>query len=105
MKIPSKIKIGGHKYQVIFPYVFTERTDRGGDCDFQRNVIRIADSVGTMKCADSTIMVTLIHEVLHAIDNTSGHAIFSGEYGENEIEGLSEGIYQVLVDNNFLKGD
>ena len=89
----------------MYPYVFTERQDRGGDCDFQKKVIRVSGTTGCKKRADSAITVTLIHEILHAIDHLIGHGIFSGEYGENEIEGLSEGIYQVLVDNNFLKGD
>ena len=47
--------------------------------------------------------MSFIHEVLHAIDMSTGHKTFVGDEGENKMEALSEGIYQVLVDNDFLK--
>lgn len=103
MKIPSKIKIGGHQYKIIFPYVFTERFDRCGDHDFSTKTIRITETEGDVKRANSGIVVTLIHEILHAIDGNSGYDMFYGEEGEKRIEAISEGIYQVLVDNPELK--
>ena len=103
MNLPSKIKIGGHQYSVVFPYVFTERFDRCGDHDGSTNTIRIADNEFNVKRADSSITVTLIHEILHAIDQTTGHDMFQGSEGEKHIEALSEGIYQVLIDNPELR--
>lgn len=102
--IPKKLKIGGHEYEIIFPYVFTERFDRCGDHDFELKRIRITEYDGNQKRPESGIMVTFIHEVLHAIDCTSGHCMFRGDDGEKYTEALSEGLYQVLVDNGYLKG-
>ena len=104
MKIPSTLKIGGHQYKIVFPYVFTERFDRCGDHDFSTKTIRITESDGDIKRANSGIVVTLIHEILHAIDQTTGHDMFRGNEGEKHIEALSEGIYQVLINNPELKG-
>ena len=103
MKIPKTIKIGGHQYTVIFPYVFTERFDQCGDHDGSTKTIRITDNEYNVKRANSSIIVTLIHEILHAIDQTTGHDMFQGNEGEKHIEALSEGIYQVLMDNPKLK--
>lgn len=102
MKIPKTIKIGGHNYNVNFPYVFTERLDRSGDIDHEGTIIRIAENTSDMPRAKSAIAVTFIHKVLHGLDHLSGYRIFDGEDCENKVEALSEGIYQVLVDNGFL---
>jgi len=102
MNIPKKIKIGGHNYEIIFPYVFTERFDRCGDIDYSKKLIRIAKNDCDEPRIESAIMVTFIHEVLHGIDDLTGHEMFKGENGEKKIEALSEGIYQVLADNGFL---
>jgi len=103
MNLPSKIKIGGHQYVVVFPYVFTERFDRVGDCDYSKNIIRIADSLGNEKRSNSVIITTLIHEILHAIDNVTGQDMFAGDIGDRMVDGLAEGIYQVLIDNPELR--
>ena len=102
MNIPKTLKIGGHIYKIIFPYVFKERYDRVADCDRDACTIRIAEKECEVPRTDSYITVSLIHEVLHAIDNLTGQGIFKGTDGEKKIEGLSEGIYQVLVDNGYL---
>lgn len=104
MRIPKKLKIGGHWIDVIFPYIFTERTDRLADFDFCLKKIRIAEyDLCNEKRALSGIIVSMIHEILHAIDCQNGHQIFEDKIGENALCGLSEGIYQVLIDNGFLK--
>jgi len=103
MKLPKTIKIGGHQYKVVFPYVFTERFDRTGDHDGDSKIIRIVEELGNIKRADSAIIVTLIHEILHAISQVAGNDMFNGDVGETRIEALSEGIYQVLMDNPKLK--
>ena len=103
MNIPKSLKIGGHNYEIVFPYVFTERSDITGQNDFNGKVIRVCDSVDDEKRSDSAIVVTLIHEVLHALDHNTGQRMFMGDNGETKIEALSEGIYQVLADNGYLK--
>ena len=102
MKIPKKLKIGGHWIEIVYPYHFKERTDICGHYDCPVNKIRITDvDLSGNKRAESQIIVSLIHEVLHTVDVISGHEIFTGN--EKAIEGISEGILQVLVDNGFLE--
>lgn len=101
MKIPKKLKIGGHEVKVVFPYHFKERFDLCGQYDDGVKEIRIAEvDGGGGRRAQSGIWVSLIHEILHAIDINSGHGIFKDM--EPAIEGISNGIFQVLVDNGFL---
>lgn len=101
MTIPDKIKVGGKTYKVIYPYNYRERNDRVAHCDTLLDEIMIgADDGNGNKRTDANIIISLIHETLHAIDFDTGHKIFP----ENEaaIEGISHGIYQVLVDNPRL---
>ena len=101
MKIPKSLKIGGHTVEVIYPYGFKERCDLSAQCDHELNEIRVDPFDSShIKKPDSTIMVHFIHEVLHRIDYVSGHKIFRDN--EPAIEGISEGIYQVLVDNHYI---
>ena len=101
--IPKKLKIGGHWYKVKFPYRYQERSDWSGHCDNARKRIYIGndDGNGNLR-AESAIIVTLIHEIYHAIDNLTGHGIFTGPEGEARCEALSEGTFQFLVDNGYL---
>lgn len=99
MNLPDKIKIGGHFYKVLYPYVFTERFDRCGDIDNEKNVIRVTETSYDEERTYSVIMVTFIHELLHGLDHKTGFHMFDSENGEARIEALSEGIYQLLVDN------
>lgn len=102
MKIPKKIKVGGHEIKVLCPYEFRERCDINGSYDKAMGEIRICkvDGGGNPRI-DSEIAVTLLHEILHACDYVSGHRMFEGQDGENKIEGLSEVLYQVLRDNKL----
>ena len=103
MKIPKKIKIGGHWYVVKFPYKFVERVDVFGQIDHPSEEIRIAgvDSGGTPR-AEATIAVTFLHETFHAIDIVTGQDMFVGPEKDKRCIALSEGLYQVFVDNPGL---
>lgn len=106
MKIPEKIKIGGHTYKVKYPYKFEERYDIYGQWNDPKKTIYISEVDGNgVKRAVSSIMVTFIHEILHAIDGMTGLELFlRPKEGEREsAEAVSEAIYQVLVDNGYLK--
>ena len=100
---PKTLKIGAHNVKIVFPYEFKERNDLSGQYDKNMGEIRISkiDSCGNT-CIDSELWVTFLHEVLHAIDHSIGHMMFAGEEGERRLEGLSEGLYQTLNDNNLL---
>jgi len=100
---PATVKIGGHHFSITFPYTFTERNDRSGDICYESNQIRITNQSYDQPRSESAIVVTFIHEILHGIDHMNGYGIFGEDEGEKKISALSEGIYQVLVDNDFLK--
>ncbi len=104
MKLPKTVKVGGHKYKVVFPYIFKERFDSYAQHDYAMKEIRVmgVDS-GGQEMAESGIIVTFIHELLHAVDLTTGHQVFTDN--EPAINGFSECIYQILVDNGWLKKD
>lgn len=105
MKIPDKLKIGGHQYKVIFPYHFKELNSAHGQHDATVNEIRIndLDSAG-IKRADSQISVTLIHEIMHALDRLTGQdRLGDSDNSEKYLACLAEMIYQFLTDNGFLK--
>uniref|UniRef100_A0A6M3ILT9 WLM domain-containing protein n=1 Tax=viral metagenome TaxID=1070528 RepID=A0A6M3ILT9_9ZZZZ len=103
MEIPKKIKIGGRNYNVLFPYNFMERGDIKGQHDGDMEVLRIdsRDIYSHELRPMSSVVVTLIHEVLHAIDYVTGHRVFSEN--EKACEGFSECLYQILVDNGWLE--
>jgi len=103
IRLPKELKIGAHNVEVVFPYKFTERYDINGDYAKAISQIRVAlyDSENN-KRTESEVWVTLFHEILHAIDFSSGQRMFSGEEGENRIEAISEGLYQVMNDNKLL---
>ena len=102
-RLPDSLKIGAHEVKVVFPYPFKERDDLVGQYDKGLGVIRISefDYCGN-KRVESEIWVTFLHEILHAIDYATGHRMFCGGENEPKIEGLSEGLYQVLNDNGLL---
>jgi len=104
MNLPKEIKILGHTVKIIYPYEFTQRTDLCGQWDGGAMEIRIASiDGGGCKRNESTIIPTLIEEVLHGIDMMTGHKIFDSESGHKALNGISEVLYQILLDNGYLE--
>lgn len=100
--LPKKLKIGGKIYAIDFPYKFIERNDLNGQCDSALDILRIgADDGNGHTRSNASVIITFIHEILHAIDYDTGHFVFRDN--ESAIEGFSHSIYQVLVDNGYLK--
>jgi len=97
MKIPPKLKIGAHEYDVI-------RRDDMDDEDFgscrQRKLkIFINDNV-----PQSLQEETMIHEALHSIYMQLGMGTPQGDdKEEQEVQALGHAIYQFLKDKNLLK--
>ena len=92
MKIPNKVKIGGHLYKVEFDKTPKEGTNRGQNCGgFNRanGVISINDNL-----IKSEKEETFIHEILHGMNS---------EFNETVLDSLAQQIYQVLKDNNLLR--
>jgi len=103
MEIPKTLKIGGQTYRVIYPYKFTERIDLRGQCDADLQVIKLSgmDEGGTERPL-CTVIPVFFEEVLHALDMQLGHCIFDSKEGHKALNGLREGIYQVLIDNGYI---
>ena len=99
MRIPKKVKVGGHWYKVHIGYIFKERFDRSGDTDSDIKEIRIAKETLGVPLPKSQVEQVFIHEILHAIDWVYN----SDELEEKQIKRLAEGLYQVLKDNKMLK--
>lgn len=103
MKLPKKVKIGAHEYTVAFPYVFTERYELNGQCDYYDCELRIRDTdSGGVKIQDSMIYTVFLHELIHAIEHT-----FCGERGiaEETVCGLAHGLASVIHDNPGIFSD
>ena len=91
MKIPKKLKIGGH---IIKIEINQELDGKNGETDWKTNTIKICKTV-----PQSQKEGTLIHEIFHVLNTTLGenadhHAL---------IDSLAEQFYQVLADNKLLK--
>ncbi len=101
MKIPKKLKIGGHWYTVKYPYEFTERGDIDGQQDSDALLIKVSDkdSWSHQNRPKSRVAVVFLHEILHACDSFSGHKIFKDK--EGAIEAFGEILFQVLRDNKL----
>ena len=89
MKIPQKLKIGGHTYKVIY-----DKDNSLGEVA----CAKISREKGTI--ALNTVLMrteleaSLFHEIFHAINN---------QLNEVTSESLSQQIYQVLKENKLLK--
>lgn len=86
MRIPTKLKIGGLTWTIEIVEKIDNR-DALGITDPEDLTIKI------QKANVSVMQQTLIHEILHAINYQKDH---------EEIEYLSQALYQVINDNDFL---
>ncbi len=97
MKIPDKIKVGGHEYKVIKGHSFKERADCDGQTDHGDCEIRLSGMMDNRTTCLSRQGATFCHELIHAIDHT-----FNGrKLDEETVDRLGEGLYQVLKDNEI----
>ena len=100
MKIPGEIKIGGHVYAVQ-DHDFMEDDCMGQFFDAAKKIVlRNIDFTGK-ELPLSYKWNTFIHEVLHAIDFLHGESIFNRN--EDSIDAYGDAVYQILVDNGWLK--
>lgn len=83
--IPKKLKIGAHTYKVLVK----ELDVNFGQVDREKNIISISD-----KLPQNQQEVTLIHEILHALNNELDHTF---------LDSLAEQFYQVIKDNKLWK--
>lgn len=91
MKILKEMKIGGHKFKIVQKEL---RSNLMGECDFNKNIISLQKDL-----PQSQKEVTLIHEILHAINSEWDNQI----NGHIFLESIAQQLYQVLNDNKMLK--
>lgn len=99
MNIPSKVKIGPHKYTV------SQNKEADGDNNFMgttnNNLCKISVrlELDGEKVPESQIAETFLHEIIHVID-----LLYDLELKENQIGALAVGLLTTIRDNklNFL---
>ncbi len=89
MRIPKKIKIGGHLYKIVFEKSSGFKENDCAKLDREKGIIFIDAEI-----IQSEKEVSLFHEIFHSIN---------GEMEEKETDFLAQAIYQVLKDNHLLK--
>lgn len=100
---PKKVNILGKEYSIKYVNNPAEvdrnqRESLWGQIDYWKREIRI---YGSRKIQD--IWDTIIHEILHGIDEELHLELFNSEAGEILNERLSMALTDVLFRNNFLR--
>jgi len=95
MKIPKKLKICGLDYTVELRKDFQIKEGLSG----QHQATQCKIILQNNDYNKQVIEQTFFHELLHAIDDNYNNSGLD----ENQVNALSNGIYQVLKDNNLLK--
>jgi len=95
MKIPKSIRIAGHDVRVRQVKSIQKNTFLG-EADHVTNTIYIAQNCHNKKVAKDQIIDTLLHEILHHLDDKLKIGL-----GEKKVTLLSAGLFQVLSDNNI----
>ena len=85
MKLPHRLKIGGHVFTINEEYEGNLEPAAVGKTDWNKSAITVSKDL-----APTHKLQTLIHETLHAIN---------GELSETDVEFLSQAITQVIIDN------
>lgn len=101
MKIPKKLKIIGFEWQVKESQAIADEGNCFGSTHTQNQIIYLEPKSPLQKKEQ-----VLLHEILHAIWWQQGLGIRfkdKKEIEEEVVTTLSQGLYQVLKDNNLLK--
>ena len=101
---PENLKIGAHNYKVKYPYVFDVDNLTGQHCSETKEIrVKGAALTGEPQ-AKTNQFVCFFHEIFHAIDQTYCMESLGLECSKEAlIDSLSEGIVQVLLDNDLYK--
>jgi len=96
MRIPKKIKVAGHWYKIKIDDKGLSKEHLIGQTNNDFKEIRLCKHYKSSRArAKSEIEETLMHEVLHAVDNNYNNNSLT----EKALNRLSQGLYQVLKDN------
>ena len=97
-KLPSKIKIGGMDYKVLYPYEFEDDSSVStGLHEAGTNLIKISEYEDGIKRHPHKILETFIHEIVHAVD----FVYVKYELSEKFVTVFSKGLTGVLLNNNL----
>ena len=104
MKIPKSIEVAGREFQISYPHIFQERLDVFGHTDFATGKVYITNIDSAGKDMDESFSdITFWHELFHMIDRAyCCNMIGQSADKEDMIEGLAQGLFQVLK-SNFKK--
>lgn len=86
MKIPKKIKIGGHIIDVTLDKKYPDEKLHG-ETDYNKNTIMLNANL-----APSQIVATFYHEFLHVVNTELEH---------EKVEYLAQALAQLHIDNNL----
>lgn len=107
INIPKNVKVGAFDYRVVFPYSFSETTERIADISFPVREIRISEKnyhCGDRRVCDEYLFLCFLHEIIHAIDKTNCMELIGRECDKEQlIDAISHGLAQVLLDNNLYE--
>jgi len=96
MKLPNRIKVGGHIFKVIFPYRFQERVDQLAQTNFTSFEIRITDvDINGNKRINNAIIESFFDELLHCIN----YVYNCDDLDDDVCHRFAQGLFQVYVDN------
>lgn len=93
MKLPTTIRIGGHKFKVV---ELPADTDLHGECDVASHEFRLAKVFAD----DSQAADTILHEIMHGLWDQA-HLV-EGDSEERVVYVLAGGLIQVIRDNKTL---
>jgi len=101
VKLPKKIPVGGHKYEVKYPYKFKEDSTVLGMCDWLKLEIQISSVDNNNPIAFQRTMTVFLHELIHAVDFIYNRGSLSNEAENNEkmVDALAFGLYDVFSNN------
>ena len=96
VKFPKKVRVNCFDYDIIYPYRFKEAEDRVAQHSYYNLEIRISpESPLRERRRDSKIVVSLIHELIHAID----YCYNFNTLEEDQVESLANVLFEFFTKN------
>jgi hypothetical protein len=94
------IKIGMHTGEVLYPYVFKERSDCEALACVKTKRMYVGNSSDGETIPDNVIAENLFHEILHQVCYmATGHMTIFDDEKKHEV--FSNYLFQVLCENRF----
>ena len=101
MKIPKKLKVGAHTYNVE---ISKTRDEKKGDGNWGKTMYARCQIYLDEHLVPSKQEETFLHEILHvAMDQSGLNVDFDREKEEGIVNRLTAALYPILKENNLLK--